>query len=131
MISTKLGKYWGQRTEAEQKQFTELLSQLFVHVAFPNSGKFFAELKIHYGKTALNKDRATVPVKVVHTEEGEVGIDFHLRTTDNGEWKIVDVDLDEVSMRNNLRNQFYKILAKDGYPDLLKRMTDKLQESKG
>jgi len=42
----------------------------------------------------------------------------------------VDVDLDEVSMRNNLRSQFYKIINKNDYQDLVRRMEEKLKESK-
>jgi len=48
---------------------------------------------------------------VVHEEEGEIGIEFHLMKN-LGQWQVVDVDLDEVSMRNNLRSQFYKIINK-------------------
>ena len=35
-----LGKYWNKRTSKEQQGFIELLSQMFVKEAFPNSGKF-------------------------------------------------------------------------------------------
>jgi len=42
-ISRKiLGKYWKKRTLTEQKVFIDLLSQMFIKKAFPNSGKFFS-----------------------------------------------------------------------------------------
>jgi ABC-type transporter MlaC component len=66
---------------------------------------------------------------VVHKEEGEIGIEFHL-LKNQGQWQVVDVDLDEVSMRNNLRSQFYKIINKNDYQDLVRRMEEKLKESK-
>jgi len=34
-----------------------------------------------------------------------------------------------VSMRNNLRSQFYKILAKNKFEELMRRMNKKLKES--
>ncbi|SVB82337.1 uncharacterized protein METZ01_LOCUS235191, partial [marine metagenome] len=44
-ISLKaLGKYWKKRTPTEQKVFIDLLSQMFLKEAFPNSGKFFSSL---------------------------------------------------------------------------------------
>jgi len=43
---------------------------------------------------------------------------------------VVDVILDGVSMRNNLRSQFYKILKKNDFSELIRRMEKKLKEVK-
>ena len=109
-----LGKYWSKRTPKEQNGFVKLLSRMFVQEAFPNSGKFFSDLKLVYGKTGIKKSKALVPLTVVHQEEGEIAIDFHLHKN-GGDWQVTDVDLDEISMRNNLRSQFYKIIDKNDY----------------
>ena len=78
-ISEKaLGKYWAKRSDSERENFQALLSQLFVHVAFPSSAKFFADLDLVYGKIKDGKNPAVVPLTVIHEKEGEVGIDFHL-----------------------------------------------------
>ncbi len=131
VVSRKtLGKYWKKRTPEEQKQFLSLLKGLFVHIAFTNSSKFFKDLEMSYGKTKLTKTKAVVPLNVVHEEEGEVYIDFVLTKKDNV-WLVVDVILDDVSMRNNLKSQFYKILKKEEYQDLVHRMQKKLKEAKG
>ncbi len=129
-ISKKaLGKYWTKRSDTEQKKFQALLGELFVHVAFPSSAKFFAELDMVYGKTKEKKTVVVVPLTVVHEKEGEVGIDFHLTQTEN-QWKVVDVILDGVSMRNNLRSQFYKVIRKKGFNELLRKMDKKLTSAK-
>ena len=124
-----LGKYWKKRTSEEQEGFIDLLGRMFIKEAFPNSGKFFSTLKLIYGDTEIKKSKAHVPLTVVHKEEGEIGIEFHL-LKNQGQWQLVDVDLDEVSMRNNLRSQFYKIINKNDYQDLVRRMEEKLKESK-
>jgi phospholipid transport system substrate-binding protein len=129
-ISQKaLGKYWSKHNEEQQKQFQTLLGNLFAHVAFPSSAKFFANLKIVYGKTKSKKDMMVVPLTVIHEKEGEVDIDFSLKQTHAG-WQVVDVILDGVSMRNNLRSQFYKILKKNDFKELIQRMEKKLKEAK-
>ena len=128
-ISQKaLGKYWSKHSEEQQKQFQTLLGNLFVHVAFPSSAKFFTNLNIVYGKTKSKKDMMVVPLTVVHEKEGEVDIDFNRKQTDAG-WQVVDVILDGVSMRNNLRSQFYKILKKNDFKELVRRMNKKLKET--
>ena len=129
-ISQKaLGKYWSKHSEEQQKQFQTLLGNLFVHVAFPSSAKFFTNLNIVYGKTKSKKDMMVVPLTVVHEKEGEVDIDFSLKQAEAG-WQVVDVILDGVSMRNNLRSQFYKILKKNDFKGLIQRMEKKLKETK-
>ena len=128
-ISQKaLGKYWSKHSEEQQKQFQTLLGDLFVHVAFPSSAKFFANLDIVYGKPKSKKDMMVVPLSVVHEKEGEVGIDFRMKQSAEG-WQVVDVILDGVSMRNNLRSQFYKILKKNEFKELVQRMEKKLKET--
>ena len=98
-------------------------------MAFPSSAKFFAELNLVYGKTKEEKQRTVVPLTVVHEKEGEVDIDFRLTQTEK-RWLVVDVVLDGVSMRNNLRSKFYKVIAKKGFNELMRKMEKKLKASK-
>ena len=129
-ISQKaLGKHWAKRSDPEQKRFQVLLGELFLYVAFPSSAKFFAELNLVYGKTKEEKQRTVVPLTVVHEKEGEVDIDFRLTQTEK-RWLVVDVVLDGVSMRNNLRSKFYKVIAKKGFNELMRKMEKKLKASK-
>ena len=125
-ISRKaLGKYWKKRSLTEQKVFIDLLSQMFVKEAFPNSGKFFSALKLIYGQPTINESKANVPLTVVHEKEGEINIDFHLQKY-RDQWQVVDVDLDEISMRNNMRSQLYKVISKNSYQELVRRIKKKL-----
>jgi len=125
-ISRKaLGKYWKKRTLTEQKVFIDLLSQMFIKEAFPNSGKFFSALKLIYGQPTINESKANVPLTVVHEKEGEINIGFHLQKH-RDQWQVVDVDLDEISMRNNMRSQLYKVISKNNYRELVRRIKEKL-----
>ncbi|MBT5549195.1 MAG: ABC transporter substrate-binding protein [Nitrospina sp.] len=129
-ISKKaLGKHWAKRSDPERERFQTLLGELFVHVAFPSSAKFFAELDTVYEKTKTKKQKVVVPLTVVHEKEGEVGIDFHLIQTGE-KWQVVDVILDGASMRNNLRSKFYKTIAKKGFDALITTMEKKLKAKK-
>ena len=125
-ISRKaLGKYWKKRSLTEQKVFIDLLSRMFIKEAFPNSGKFFSALKLIYGQPTINESKANVPLTVVHEKEGEINIDFHLQKY-RDQWQVVDVDLDEISMRNNMRSQLYKVISKNNYQELVRRIKEKL-----
>jgi phospholipid transport system substrate-binding protein len=123
-----LGKYWKERTPEEQKSFVSLLSQVFVKIAFPSSAQFFANLKIKFLNAEIEQSKALVPISVISPDQGEIDIDFSLYS--NGEsWRITDVILDGVSMRNNLRSQFKKVIRSKGYSELVKKMKKKINES--
>ena len=130
-ISQKaLGKYWKKQSAEQKDQFQKLLGDLFVHVAFPSSAKFFASLDLMYGKSQSKKGMTVIPITVIHEKEGEVDISFKMKQFAK-DWLVVDVILDGVSMRNNLRSQFYKILKKNDFNELIRRMKKKLKEAQG
>jgi phospholipid transport system substrate-binding protein len=124
-----LGKYWNERSKKEQDEFVSLLGGVFRYVAFPNSSKFFGEMNLIYAPTEMDDNGAIVHLTVQHPDEGEVGIDFVLGQSST-RWQVVDVILDEVSMRNNLRTQFHKVIRKNDYSELLRRMQIKLNKAK-
>ena len=129
-ISQKaLGKYWKKRSDEEKAGFSKLLGDLFIYVAFPNSGKFFVDLDLNFAESEIEKAKAFVPMTVVHKNEGEIEIDFFLQQNSD-DWKVIDVHMDGISMRNNLRSQFYKIITKDNFAELVRRMEKKLKEAK-
>ena len=44
------------------------------------------------------------------------------------EWKVVDVATDGVSMVENYRSQFNRIITRDGWDELLTRMQRRLEQ---
>lgn len=122
-----LGRYWKKRTPAEQKDFTELLTELFVRVAYPKSATFFSDFEVQITKEQINGQRAVVNTTVSDPKEGLISVDYKLKKQDDT-WQIRDIILDDVSLARNLRSQCQKIIAKHSYDELLRRMRDKLQE---
>ena len=45
-----------------------------------------------------------------------------------GEWKIYDIVIENVSMVNNYRSQFKRVLSKSSYEELVQRINNKLSE---
>ena len=122
-----LGKHWQARTPAEQKEFIELLEQLFTKVAYPKSAEFFHGLEVNFAKENITGQRATVKTTVRHPKEGLVSVDYRL-VQEGGVWRVQDILLDDVSLAGNLQSQFNKIITENSYADLLRRMRDKLNE---
>jgi len=123
-----LGDQWGKLNASEQKNFTQLLVQLFQKIAYPKSAEFFGDLKIDYTGEKMNGNDAVVETKVSHPKEGQIGIDYQLLQV-NGRWMISDVMLDGVSLATNVQSQMQQVIAKESYQGLIKRMREKLAES--
>jgi phospholipid transport system substrate-binding protein len=123
-----LGDQWGKLNASEQKNFSQLLVQLFQKIAYPKSAEFFGDLKIDYAGEKMNGNGAVVETKVSHPKEGQVGIDYQLHQV-NGKWMIDDVLLDGVSLVTNVQSQMQQVIAKESYQGLIKRMREKLAES--
>jgi phospholipid transport system substrate-binding protein len=128
-----LGKHWEVISSADQDQFVELLSDLL-----ENQAIFSKEQKKTQGKTYLisykgdqyldGKSRARSTTQVFIPKES-VTVDIQYLLRQNGaRWKVFDVIVDNASLVDNYRFQFNKIIEKHGYPELVKRMRDKLTD---
>lgn len=122
-----LGKHWRVRSAVEQTEFIALLKELFVKVAYPKSAAFFNDFRVEVLDERVRGTRATVRTTVLDPDDGLVSVDYRLRQA-NGNWRVRDILLDDVSLAANLRSQFNQIIAKESYAELLRRMRDKLAE---
>lgn len=123
-----LGRYWKERTPEEQKAFIDLLTELFVNVAYPRSAEFFADLQIDVTDERIKGDEAEVKTTVSDPKEGLIAVDYRLQQH-NGAWHVRDIILDDVSLVRNLRSQIQQVIAEHSYDELLRRMRDKLNEN--
>ena len=130
MVSRKtLGKHWDKQSPADQTAFVNRLSELFKYVAFPGSSKFFRDLEISYQPGPQEGTSSNVVIAVQHPEEGEIKLDF-IMDSQTGPWRVIDVVLDGVSMRNNLRTQFRQVLKKKDFGSLMRTMEKRIKKAK-
>lgn len=127
LAKASLGEEWGNRTAAEQAEFSDILKQL-VRKAYEKNLKKTATFRIDYlgedaaGDAELVKTKAT---NEANSREDPVEIDFKMVQKD-GTWKVADIVTEGSSLVRNYRNQFTRIIHKDGFPTLIKKMKDKL-----
>lgn len=73
------------------------------------------------------RNDVTVHSKVVGGEFDGVGLDYRLRERD-GEWKVIDVVIEGVSLIANFRSQFREVVSQKGPDGLLDQMRAKNAE---
>ena len=77
--------------------------------------------KIQFLREVRDGQQASVETQVVSGNGDQTPIDYRLHNID-GQWMVYDVVIDNVSVVNNYRSQFERVIAKSSVQDLLRRM---------
>jgi phospholipid transport system substrate-binding protein len=104
---------------SEQREFVEAFTQRLL-VAYGRSVRASGQEKIHYEREAVDGGQTTVETKVIGGGD-ELGIDYRMHAIE-GQWKVYDMVIDNVSIVDNYRAQFDRVIARSSVKELLQRM---------
>lgn len=124
-----LADHWEEHSAAERQQFVDLLRQL-VERNYEGNLEQILDFEVTYERESRRGDLTIVHTSArsrEHRRQPPVAIEYAMRQTD-GRWRVVDVTTDGVSMVDNYRNQFHRIIARDGWSALIARMQRRLAE---
>jgi phospholipid transport system substrate-binding protein len=119
MTKRSLGPHWKSLDQGEQREFVDAFTQRLL-VAYGKTVRSSAAAGIQFTKETQDGTQASVESKIVN-DEGETPIDYRLHDV-AGQWRVYDVLIDHVSVVNNYRAQFDRVIAKSSVQDLLRRM---------
>jgi len=123
MAKRSLGQYWRQRTPEEQKEFVSLFSDLLER-SYINRIESYTDEKIIYDGEQVDAGYATVKSRLINKRKEEIPVDYKL-IQKNNEWYVYDLVIEDVSLVNNYRIQFNKIIRSSSYAELVKKMKNK------
>jgi phospholipid transport system substrate-binding protein len=128
MAQRSLATHWKERAPAEKNEFTSLFETLLENSYAVKIESYHNE-KIVYLKESVDGQYAEVKSKVIAPKGDEYTLDYRLMQK-GGKWMVYDVVIEGVSLVSNYRGQFNRIINKQGYPELLKKLRAKSQEIK-
>lgn len=128
MAKRSLGSNWQKGSSAEQQQFIRLFTD-HLEKSYIAQIESYAGEKIIYGREAVEQDQAEVETKIVTNKSEQVSVNYKLKA-DGGDWKVYDVVIENVSLVNNFRTQFSRILAKGSFAELISQLEAKSTGSK-
>ena len=123
MAKRSLGAAWRRRTPLEQEEFVRLFTDVLER-AYADIIESYSEEKIVYLNERVDVDYADVNSKVVTGKGQEYSINYKAHFVGN-EWKVYDVVAENISLVNNYRSQFTRVISKDSYEELVRRLKDK------
>jgi phospholipid transport system substrate-binding protein len=118
-----LAQHWQQRTPAEREEFTQLFADLLESTYIARIDEYGGE-RIRYTGEKIDGDTALVQSRVVTKKGTEAPVEARmLRRGDK--WYIYDVIIEGVSLINNYRTQFDRIIRTASYGELVKRLKER------
>ncbi|MEZ4463152.1 MAG: ABC transporter substrate-binding protein [bacterium] len=125
-----LRKHWPTLSAEQKAEFIETFRQLVFRSYLSRVRSADEAYTIDYeGEEAKSRTSATVSA-VAKTKKAEIELVFQLEKKGEG-WVAEDIVIDEVSLTDNYREQFNKIIADEGFPGLIKKMKGKLDKLGG
>jgi len=128
MAKRSLGSNWQKANNEDQRQFVELFTEL-LEKSYADQIESYNGEKIVYGRENVSQDQADVNTKIMTKKGEEIAVTYKLRSA-AGDWKVYDVVIENVSLVNNFRSQFNRILANASFAELLKKLQTKSVEIK-
>ncbi|WP_447599481.1 MlaC/ttg2D family ABC transporter substrate-binding protein [Nitrospira sp. Nam80] len=127
MSRRSLGAPWNQLADKDKHEFVDLFRTLLTNTYADRVESYSGE-GVQYLNERMEKDYAEVRTKIL-SGKTEIPMDYRLMNK-NSDWRVYDVVVDGVSLVNNYRGQFSKILRTSSYPELvdqLRKKSDKIK----
>jgi len=88
----------------------------------------YTDEKIVYLNERIEGPFADVASKIMTSKGAEYSIQYKAHLVSN-EWKVYDVVAENISLVNNFRSQFNRVIANSSYEELLRRLRDKSESA--
>ncbi len=124
MAKRALGPHWRQRTSAEQEEFVKLFRD-FLEGVYSDKINLYNGEKVRFGREVIDKEFAQVESTIIQPKGEEISVIYKLRQV-NGRWKVYDAIVENISIVNNYRSQFDRVISSSSYEELVKRLREKV-----
>src|SRR5512135_2806249 len=125
MAKRALGSNWRRRTPQEQEEFVHLFTEVLER-AYADIIESYTDEKITYTNERIDGTYADVGSKIQTSKGEEYTLNYKAHLVSN-EWKVYDVVAENVSLVNNYRSQFNRVISHASYDELVRRLKDKAE----
>jgi phospholipid transport system substrate-binding protein len=121
-----MAKNWKSLKEPQQAEFIGLFRKYLVATYGDNIENYSGETVAVLSGRKEARDDYTVMTKIARGGgQADLLVDYRLRKSETGEWKIIDVIAEGISMVSNLRSQFQEVITRNGTDGLLVQLREK------
>jgi phospholipid transport system substrate-binding protein len=130
MAQRALGPHWKKLTGEQKQEFVSLFSDL-LEPAYSSKIESYggSQSDIRYIKETIDTQGYASVRTEIATRDLPVEVEYRL-LHHHGKWEVYDVVIEGVSLVNNYRTQFNKIIVQESYAALVKQMQLKREQEK-
>ncbi len=129
MARRSLGYHWRRLSPVERQEFVTLYTNLLERSYAGKIDLYDGERVVFTGEF-VEDNYARVDSKIVSKKGEEFSADYKLLRT-NRDWRIYDVVVENISLVNNYRSQFNRVILNSSYENLINKIKQKLKELEG
>jgi len=123
-----LSTHWNGLTDQQQQEFVQLFIALIEKTYSHNLDRYNNGVQFFFDHERIEDQFSEVDTRVLDPVQNRTfSIGYRLHNV-NGKWLVYDVVIENVSMVQNYRNQFNRILTKSSYEELIKALQNKIHE---
>ena len=115
-----LGRHWQGLSETDRQEFTGLFTDLIERAYISKIERYSGE-RIAYAGESVDGGLATVRTRFVTKQGTEIPVDYRMQQRGD-RWLVYDVSVEGISLVNNYRTQFEKIIQTSSYAELVRKM---------
>jgi phospholipid transport system substrate-binding protein len=128
LAQRSLGLYWRRLTDEQRAHFTDLFIRLVKESYSSTLDRYTEDAQFVFDGERIDGDYAEVYTRILSpTHTDPFAVTYRLRR-ENGRWLVYDVVAENVSLVQNYRTQFYRIIAHSSYEGLVQTLEEKLKE---
>ncbi len=122
MAKRSLGGRW-KELDGREEEFVAAFTA-FVEGSYLSTLESYRGEKILYLRETVQQNLAQVDTEIVHGAGETLAVDYRLHLVE-GQWKVYDVVIDNISLTSNFRSQFSRILAGASLDELMNKLRSK------
>ena len=120
-----LGKYWKDASAEQRNVFTSEFKNLLVRT-YAKAVLGFSNEKVNYLETLTGSKPNIVMVKTeIVSDSGSIPVNYTMHSSDGGDWKVVNVAFEGISLVETYRKSFASEIRNNGLETLIQKLVDK------
>ncbi len=122
MARRSLGSHWRRRTPEHREEFTRLFTGLLERTYTHRISAYNGQRTKVVGEE-IDDRFARVETEIVDRDGRRFKVDYRMhRVGEPAKWRIYDVVVQDISLVNNYRAQFNRVINRKSFEDLLERL---------
>jgi phospholipid transport system substrate-binding protein len=123
MAMRALGANWRRINSQQREEFVATFTTL-LEKTYADQIDLYNGQQVVYTGESVDGEYAQVDSRIIDKNGQTYSVAYRLHRVD-GKWKIYDVVAENISLVNNYRSQFNRVIAKSSFDELLKTMKQK------